>query len=246
LSKAAKRGPFPKLIATSDIHSPRYLQLFKESLQRLRNERWCLFILAGDLIDKGRVEMLSPVLKLIDDKFRDITLVAVFGNEEYNEVREKLRKSFSRILWLDDEYKVFDCGEASLAIVGTQGSLDRLTSWQRKHKPFLKNVYDERVRKVRELIIEAKKEADYVVLVSHYALSKKNLVGEDPRFWPEMYSSKMERVIAETKPDVAIHGHAHNGSRFSMVAGVPVYNVALPLNRAIVEVKPRLGLEAFF
>jgi Icc-related predicted phosphoesterase len=237
---------FPRILAVSDIHSPVYLRLFREALQKVQGRDWCMLILAGDLIDRGRAEMLSPVVKFIDDFLNNIRLVAVFGNEEYDEVRDLLRRNYPRVIWLDDEYKVFDCEDASIAVVGTQGALDRLTSWQRRHRPFLRRVYDERPLKVRELVLKAKKEAEYVVLVSHYALSRKNLVGEDPRTWPELYSSKMERVVAETKPDVAVHGHAHNGSRFSMVGGVPVYNVALPLNKRIVELKLRTGLEAFF
>ncbi len=242
----AERNSIPKILATSDIHSPVYLQLFREALQRVRKENWCAMILAGDLIERGKFQMLEPVIKFIKESLNDLKLIAVFGNEEYEEVREKLRNLYQEVRWLDDEYIIIDCNSTKLAVIGTQGSLDRLTSWQRRNRPFLKRIYEERPQKIRRLIIEAKKSADHVVLVSHYVVSKKNLLGENPRSWPEMYSSKMERVIAETKPDVAIHGHAHNGSKYSMIAGVPVYNVALPLNKKIVEIKFRRGLEAFF
>ena len=55
----------------------------------------------------------------------------------------------------------------------------------------------------------------------------------------------MEAVIKRRAPDVVIHGHAHNGRRTASVGGVPVYNVALPLWRSLVEIRlePR-GLEA--
>lgn len=243
----SKGAPVPKLLATSDIHSPIYLQLFRKALQNLkRKESWCTIILAGDLVDKGKAEMFHPIIKFIDETLGDIKIVAVYGNEEYEEIRNKLRKLSKKVIWLDDEYTIIDCKETSVGIVGTQGALDRLTSWQRRNKPFLRKVYDNRPEIIKELVFLAKKEADYTVLVSHYVISKRNLIGENPRMWPEMYSSKMEKIVIDTKPNVAIHGHAHNGSKFSMISGVPIYNVALPLNKKIVKIKFRRGLEAFF
>jgi len=242
-----QRSPEPKLLATSDIHSPVYLQLFRKALQNLkRNEKWCAMILAGDLVDKGKAEMFDPVIKFIYETLGETKIVAVFGNEEYEEIRDRLCKSYSKIIWLNDDSTIINCNSTSIGIVGTQGALDRLTSWQRRNKPFLRKIYDERPIKIKKLILDLKDKVDYVVLVSHYVISKRNLIGENPKMWAEMYSSKMERVIIETKPNAAIHGHAHNGSKFSMINGVPVYNVALPLNKKIVEIKFRRGLEAFF
>ena len=242
-----RKGSEPKLLATSDIHSPVYLQLFRKALHNLKqNEKWCAIILAGDLVDKGRAEMFDPIVRFIRETLGETRIIAVFGNEEYEEIKERLRKSYNKIIWLDDEYTIINCDNTSIGVVGTQGALDRLTSWQRRNKPFLRKIYDERPIKIKKLILDLKDKVDYIVLVSHYVVSKRNLVGENPKMWPEMYSSKMERVVVETKPNVAIHGHAHNGSKFSMINGVPVYNVALPLNKKIVEIKFRHGLEAFF
>jgi len=238
-----------RVLATADIHSPRYLATFKSALAKLGGpaNQWCALLLAGDLIDRGRIEMLSPVIKFVKDSLGNIEVIAVFGNEEYEEVRGKLRKLYPNIVWLEDEAYYLSCGRKKVAIVGTTGALDRPTSWQRKHKPFLEKVYRERPRVIERLIREAKSKSDYVVLLSHYVVAKGNLKGEDPRAWPEMYSKLMEEVVARGRPDVVVHGHAHKGSRFTLVSGVPVYNVALPLRNSIVEIELRArGLDAFF
>ncbi|MEB3851239.1 MAG: metallophosphoesterase [Desulfurococcales archaeon] len=233
------------LLATGDIHSPRFLPLLREALAGA-GEAPCLLLLAGDVVDRGRAEMVEPVVRLIEQRLPGVPIAAVYGNEEYEESRPALlRLTRGRVAWLDDEYRVWDCPSGSVAVVGTTGALDRLTRWQRRHRPELARVYRERPRVVGELIGRARREADRVVLLSHYGLARATLKGEDPRVWPELYSSAMERLLARARPDAAVHGHAHRGTPRAVVAGVPVYNVALPLNRRLVAVRARRGLEGF-
>ncbi|MCE4621425.1 MAG: metallophosphoesterase [Desulfurococcales archaeon] len=236
------------ILAVSDVHSPRYLSLFVDAVNKASasGADYCLLIFAGDMILRGREEMLEPVLRTVNERMPGVRVVAVFGNEEYEDIRDSLRRRYKEITWLDDEYTVVECRGESYAIVGTTGALDRPTTWQRRHKPYLQRVYSERPGVIARLLKEAKSNAEKVILVSHYVLAKANLKGENPIAWPEMYSSAMERVVAETKPDAAIHGHAHNGSKFTLVAGVPVYNVSIPLRKSLTEIKFRRGLDAFF
>ncbi len=236
----------PAIYAVGDIHSPRYLPLLRNALREIA-ETPCLLLLAGDIIDKGRAEMLEPVLRLIGDALGDVPLAAVYGNEEYDDVRERLRAiSGSKVRWLDDELGYWTCDGEKVAVVGTTGALDRLTRWQRRHRPHLARVYRERPVLVEKLVAEARRAARIVILLSHYGLAKATLRGEDPRIWPELYSSAMERAVARSRPDAAVHGHAHNGAPRGAVSGVPVYNVALPLNRKLVRIEVRRGLDSFF
>ncbi|GAB6148614.1 metallophosphoesterase family protein [Stetteria hydrogenophila] len=233
------------LAAFADVHSPVYLGLLRSALAGA-GFKPCAVLFAGDLVDKGRAAAAEPVASLLREKWPGIPVVAVPGNEDYEEVMDEIKRRTPGFKWLEDEYTVVDCGGEAVAVVGTRGALDRLTRWQRRHKPHLERVYRERPQLIARLIDEARREAGRVVLLSHYALARATLRGEDPRIWPELYSSRMERVVAEKRPDAAVHGHAHKGTPRALVAGVPVYNVALPLNRRIVEVelRPR-GLEAF-
>ncbi len=225
-------------VAFSDVHSPRFLPLLSKALKVYNGPDPCLVIMAGDLVDKGRYLMMSPLLRLVERRFPSSRLVAVFGNEEYEQIRDKLRSEYGGVDWLDDEYRVYSCGGLRLAVVGTQGALERPTRWQARHMPHLYRVYRERPGRIAALISEARRSSDAVILVSHYALSRATVEGEDPRIWPYLYSSAMEKVVAESRPDVAVHGHAHKGRPRASVAGVPVFNVALPLNERLVRVHP--------
>ncbi len=228
------RGPPRRLYASSDIHSPHYLLPFKSSLKTVRE--CCIFMLAGDIVDRGNVAAAEPVFKAIREVSPGSVIVAVFGNEEYHEREDLFRKRYRDIIWLDDEYQVFQCGEKRIAIVGTRGALEKLTSWQKRNMPWLRRVYNERPKIVANLIAEARKEADHVILLSHYALSRETIKGENPAVWPHLYHPGMEEVVKSLKPDAAVHGHAHRGKPKAFVAGVPVYNVAFPLNRAPVRI----------
>jgi predicted phosphohydrolase len=229
------RGPSMRIYASSDIHSPHYTILFKYSLRSIERD-YCIFILAGDIVEKGNVEAAEPVFRAVKEHNPNAIIVAVFGNEEYHDREDLFIKRYPDIIWLNDEYRVFDCRQTSLAIVGTRGALERLTSWQRKHMPWLEKIYNERPGKIKSLINKAKKEADLVLLVSHYALTKETIKGENPALWPYLYHSGMEKVLSETKPNAAIHGHSHRGKPKAIVSGVPVYNVAFPLNRRPVKI----------
>ena len=234
-----------KVYSVSDIHSPRFLQLFKQALLRAPHEPPCLMILAGDVIDRGNVAMVKPVLESIKAKWGNVKLVAVFGNEEYHDVRGSLVENYSSITWIDDRIEFYNCDNLRVAVVGTQGALDRLTKWQSKHMPWLVEEYRRRPQILLELVRDARARADIVILVSHYALASGNLKGEDPRIWPEMYSKSLEKVVAESKPNIAIHGHAHLGRSYTVVNGVPVYNVALPAVKSITVISLERGLMKF-
>jgi len=231
--------------ATADIHSPRYLPLFREALARLEEEP-CLLLLAGDVVERGRADMVEPVVKALREELGSTRVIAVYGNEEYEETRGRLVKLSAGVIeWLDDSIAYAECGGERIAVVGTTGALDRPTRWQRRHRPHLARVYAERPKRIAALLEEARRHANRVILLSHYGLARATLRGEDPRIWPEMYSSAMEDIVRKLKPDAGVHGHAHNGTPYALVGGVPVYNVALPLNKRIVKIEWRRGLEAF-
>ncbi len=234
------------LLASADIHSPRYLAEFRAALKAVASMKPTAFLLAGDLIEKGKAGFCESVIVSIKKLF-DVPIYAVFGNEEYDEVKEILKKN-CQVNWLDDEVAFIETGEGTLAIVGTRGSLDKPTTWQLRHVPGIETIYRERIRRVEELLREASSSADYVVLLTHYAPRCKTLKGEGERIWPYLSSSALARVIAKTKPHAVIHGHVHNSVvPTDSIEGVPVYNASLPAVKRIVAVKlaPR-GLEAFF
>ncbi|MEB3773787.1 MAG: metallophosphoesterase [Desulfurococcales archaeon] len=227
----------------SDIHSPRYLNILEKALEDAEDLE--VVLLAGDLVDKGRHIWIKPVIRQILNINPSAKMIAVFGNEEYDEVKEELRK-FNEVLWLDDSYTIIEHKGCRIGIIGSTGALDRLTRWQRRHKPWLLKVYRERPGIIKKLYNEVKDMVDRVIIMTHYGSARGTLIGEPRRIWPELYSSAMEKLLSELKPDAAVHGHAHNGTPKTLVNGVPVYNVALPLNKRLTRIKFRPKLHGLF
>jgi Icc-related predicted phosphoesterase len=70
------------------------------------------------------------------------------------------------------------------------------------------------------------------VAVLHYAPIGATVDGEPVEIYPFLGSSRLEEPINRYRPDAVFHGHGHRGRlEGATSAGVPVYNVALPLLR---------------
>jgi Icc-related predicted phosphoesterase len=66
--------------------------------------------------------------------------------------------------------------------------------------------------------------------LTHYAPVEDTLVGERLEIYPFMGSYLLAQAIDDGGADLAIHGHAHNGSEKGITpGGVPVRNVAKPV-----------------
>ncbi len=230
-----------KILATSDVHSPRYLVEFLSALSRRAAEcrEAALVVFAGDMVYRGRVEALRPVLDAIRSRCGEKPIYAVFGNEEYIGMEDRFRRAYPEVHWLDDELAVEEVDGVRVAIVGTRGSLERPTRWQAKHIPGIARIYQERVAKVARLLEEARAKADIVLLVMHYVPTWATLEGEPRSIWPEMGHRGYEAVIKRARPNAVIHGHAHRSRVLeARIDSIPVYNVAFPARRdvAIIEV----------
>ena len=169
--------------------------------------------------------------------------MAVFGNDEYEEIKDKLREDNPEVTFLDDESTVLELDGLRVGIVGSKGSLETPTSWQRRHMPGIEEIYEERVEVVGELL--RKLNADVKVLLTHYATTRATMRGENPRIYRYLGHRGYERFMREGLVDVAVHGHVHNGTKIARVGGTTVYNVAFPLWRALVEIDLITGLRKF-
>ncbi len=238
-----------RVLAVGDVHSPDYLSLYVSSIKRV-SESIGVVLWAGDMVRRGKVEALEPVLRVTREVFPGIPIVAVFGNEEYVGLEESFRKRYPEVIWVDDDYVVLEIEECRLGVVGTRGALERPTRWQRKNMPGLWRVYRERPRKIEELIVKARRESDIVVLLSHYTVGFETAKGEPGYALPEMGSRAMAEAVRKAKPDTVFHGHAHRAIVLeTRIDGVPVYNVSLPARKNVyvgVIRRMKRGLEEFF
>ncbi len=224
-------------VATADIHSPKYLPLFKRALENL-NEEVDLFLLAGDLVEKNNYQALKEVVSLIKSKLGNIPLIACFGNEEYRGFEEKYKSLYKEIIWIDDYYYITEIKGLKIGIIGSRGALDRPTSWQRRNMPWIINYYRELPRKLEELAKKIKDKTDVLILLIHYGVTYKNLLGEPRTIWPYLASKRVEEIIIKGYFDIVIHGHAHNAViEKTTINSTEIYNVSLPGRKKLVKLK---------
>ncbi len=231
-----------RVAAVSDVHAPQYLELFVRALDVMPDPD--LLLLAGDMVLKGDHSQLGKVVEAIRAKY-DGPIFAVFGNEEYDQYVQEFLE-YEEIRWLQDESVVVNIGGLDIGIVGSRGSLDRPTFWQRTHVPGINTVYRERIHKIDRLLGALRSKIK--IVITHYSPTYATLVGEREKSWSEMGSKKLERVIKQRQPDLWVHGHIHNGKKLEVQIGrTLVANVSLPARGGIftVELPRKVGLEAF-
>jgi Icc-related predicted phosphoesterase len=239
------------IVATADIHSPVYYDLFVKSVNNLASQP-DLFLIAGDLIDRKKTRETGPFKELrrvSNVLFGKVTcpIYACFGNNEFEQDWDKIRKQNTEITFLQDESKVVEIKGKKVGIVGSKGSLDRPTWWQRNNIPGITETYNDRVNKIDILL--GRLNVDYKILLVHYPPTYEILAGENTISHPELASSSMEKVVIDNNLDLVLTGHAHRGKKETWLNGTPVLNVGLQLNNGLVIIdteKLKPGLEKFF
>jgi len=239
------------IAATADIHSPVYYDLFVKSINNLQKQL-DLFLISGDLIDRnntidtGPFKELRRVSNVMFGKI-NCPIFACFGNNEFEQDWDEIKKQNSEIKFLQDESIVVDIGEKKVGIVGSKGSLDRPTWWQRNNIPGIVDTYKKRINTLNNLLGEM--DVDYKILLIHYPPTYEILTGENSSGYSELACKELEKVIVDQKVDLVVSGHAHRGKKQVWIDDVPVLNVGLFLNNGLVIVdteKLKPGLERFF
>ena len=220
------------IAATSDVHTPRYYTEFIQALEQM-TVKPDLFILAGDMVHRGEMAEYEKVYNALFGKI-SCPIIACFGNNEYQQLRDDIKQKFAEIRFLDDQSIEVDTGLMRIGIFGTTGSLETPTPWQRANIPNIERIYQQRIELADRHLQRMK--GMFIILLTHYAPTYKTLEGENPRFFSSMGSQLYENVINNRKPNLVIHGHSHRGSRHAWIGTTPVFNVSFPLNREIVVI----------
>ena len=191
------------------------------------------------MISRGQVDEYLTVLDSIEHVFgKDLPIIACFGNEEYSEVRKQLVAAVGeRMVFLDEKSMTIEIGGAAIGIVGTQGSLDKATSWQKRNIPSWRGVFERRARRAASLLKKFKGHVDKTILLMHYSPCLETCEGEDERAFSWLGSRKFYRVVLEQQPDLVIHGHVHNSTRHKVQLGPTlIHNVAFPAVGSVTEI----------
>ncbi|MCK4567800.1 MAG: metallophosphoesterase [Candidatus Thorarchaeota archaeon] len=225
-----------KMLAVADVHCPRFLPEFKQSLTQFSAPD--VFFFAGDMINRGNASEYTTVLDIIEDTLgTGFPIIACFGNEEYSEVRKEILSVVGdRILFLDEKSTIIDRNPIQIGIIGTQGSLDKATSWQRRNIPSIKGVFERRAKRAASLLKKFEKTVDKRILLMHYSPCLETCEGEDERSFAWLGSRKFYRVVQQLSPDLVIHGHVHNSTKHKAMIGTSlIHNVSLPAVGSITE-----------
>ncbi len=224
-----------KVACVSDVHSPKHLESFKSAMKKIDGESIDIFLLAGDIIYKGKIDELRNVIAVIEESKIQFPIYSCFGNEEFDNLYDKLRElGRGEIIFLNDELISIERKKQTIGIIGTKGSLARPTWWQEKNIPNIREIYKNRIEKIENLLEQLR--FDINILLFHYAPTYQTVIGEPERAYPQMGTSAFEKIILNKKIriDAVFHGHAHKGRKFVLLKNrVPVYNVAFPLRQEI-------------
>jgi Icc-related predicted phosphoesterase len=227
-----------RILAVADIHGDKHLDALRARLEGCPSVD--LVLLAGDITERNDLEAFGRVLTAVQGA-TDAPIICVFGNEEWSESHDEYRKAFP-ITFLHDEATFFEAGGVTVKVVGSTGSLDTPTWWQRTHLPNIYREYATRIKVLDDLLAPH----DFRILLTHYAPTYRTLVGEGESYWDQLGSRRLEEVILRRRPELVIHGHAHKGTAyaelrteqttlldFSRGRVIPVHNVAFPVRQDV-------------
>ena len=232
-----------RIAAVGDIHGHENLEPFRRDLEDVRDVD--LFLLAGDTTERNDVDAFGEVLGALRARVR-APIWAVFGNNEYDHDRPTYVARYADrfgIRFLRDEDAVFSAGGTEVRIIGSLGSLDRPTYWQRKNMPHLEGEYRRRVETLDRLLTGD----DARILLTHYPPTYATMGGEKEAWRPELGCKALEPVLLRRRPTLVIHGHIHKGvpsaelrpplrtldAYADAAEAVPIQNVAYPVRRSI-------------
>src|SRR5262245_52180342 len=221
-----------RIAAAGDVHASeatrdRVMRAFADV-----EEHADLVLLAGDLTTIGEPEQAA----VLADACRDLTLpiFAVLGNHDLHrgrgdEVAAVLTDAGLRML--DRRHAICEVAGLDVGIVGTKGFVGGFpgSSLPDFGEPLLRQVYAETTADV-DAIARGLQEIDHCdirVVLLHYSPSADTLAGEPEGIWTFLGCDRLGIPIAEYRPDLVLHGHAHAGSFEGCIGTVPVYNVAV-------------------
>ena len=194
-----------------------------------------LFLLAGDLTHRGRPEEA----KVLVEELRDVGVptIAVLGNHDYHSdqqdaVTEVLEDAGVKVL--EGDAVVVEVRGRRVGIAGTKGFGGGFAGacasdfGEPEMKAFVGHTKSLAGRLERAL--GGLRGVDRTIVLLHYSPVAETLAGEPREIHAFLGSYLLAQAVDRAGADLAIHGHAHRGSRNGTTpGGVPVRNVAAPV-----------------
>jgi Icc-related predicted phosphoesterase len=220
-----------RIAAVGDIHASEAtraatVEAFAEVAQRAD-----LVLLAGDLTNYGQVEEAEVVADAC--RGLGVPVVAVLGNHDYHSDRQAdvtAALVAAGVVILERSSAILQIGETTVGVAGVKGFVGGFGhQWANFGEPLVRQAYAETTADVEALdaSLRAIAGAQVRIALLHYAPSAQTLEGEPKELWLVLGAERLAAPIAEHRPDLVLHGHAHLGSPNGAIDGVPVHNVAV-------------------
>jgi Icc-related predicted phosphoesterase len=221
-----------RIAAAGDVHaSGSARSRIEESFAAVERDA-DLVLLAGDLTTHGTPDQAQVLADAV--RGLSVPVCAVLGNHDLHSDRGDEVAAIvadAGVLVLDRSSTVLRLGAEEVGVVGTKGFVGGFAGSQLPDfgEPLLRRVYAETTEEV-EAVRRGLQEVAHCpirIVLLHYAPTPDTLEGEPPGIWTYLGCDRLAVPIAEHRPDVVLHGHAHAGSFEGAIGDVPVYNVAV-------------------
>jgi Icc-related predicted phosphoesterase len=219
-----------RIAAIGDIHISKSSQGTFHPLFTQINDTADVLLLCGDFTDYGLPDEAKILARELNSV--NIPVVAVLGNHDYEGgFQDEIRRILTDVgvAVLDGEATEIH-GVGFAGVKGFCGGFGRgaLGPWgERAIKSFVQEAVDEALKLESAL---ARLRTTRRVAVLHYSPVRATVEGEPPEIFPYLGSGRLEEPINRYRVSAVFHGHAHRGNAEGRTsAGVPVYNVAMPL-----------------
>ncbi len=189
-------------------------------------------LLAGDLTRLGTPAEAQVFADALSD-LGGMPIAAVLGNHDYESDRqEEVRGIFERagIEVLEGSSVLWEMDGVRVGVAGTKGFGG---GFEGTHAPVFgepeMKAFVEHTRSLARRLDDSLREidADYRIVLLHYAPVRETLSGEPREIFPFLGSYLFAEIADEHGVDLVLHGHAHRGvERGRTPGGIPVRNVA--------------------
>lgn len=221
--------------AVADVHYGREKDGRLRPLFEAAGRRADVLLLGGDLTDFGLPEEVEALLRDLT-ALAGVPVVAVLGNHDFESGKEQeltaaLRAAGVRVLDGDS------CEVRGVGVVGVKGfgggfGRGTLEPWgEAGVKAFVRESVEEALKLERAL---ARLHTPTRVALLHYSPVRDTIAGEPEEIVPFLGSGRLEEPLNRYGVSAVFHGHAHGGAAEGRTAaGIPVYNVSLPVLRRL-------------
>jgi Icc-related predicted phosphoesterase len=234
----AENGTF-RLAAVADLHCRQDQHgRFRELVKMVNGEAEGL-VLAGDLTDHGLVDEVKTLAEVLTGL--RVPCAAVLGNHDFEggAVKELVRiLTEAKVEVLDGDHAVFDHRLGIAGVKGFAGGFDK-AMLQAFGEPVIKAFVQEAVNEALKLEAAlAQLEVEKKIVLMHYAPIAETVQGEDLQLRPYLGTTRLAGPCEAFGALAIFHGHAHHGALEGKTPkGIPVYNVAMPLLRKMMDDK---------